>query len=125
MSETKHTPGPWKIGRGRQDANDPVFWHVDVLNKGGTIRVARVAGVGQDTAEANARLVASSPKLLNACKEALKNLSFIDTIGGTQNNGRKLAAISKLSMAINEAEDLVNWDDLIPKNSQGEEPCQG
>jgi hypothetical protein len=63
---TKHTPGPWKIGRGRQDAKDPVFWHVDVLNTGGTIRVARVAGVGRDAAEANARLISSAPELLDA-----------------------------------------------------------
>ena len=69
MEKTKHTPAPWKIGRGGPNPKDPVFWRTDVLNSSSTIRIARVSGVGEETSKANARLIAAAPDLLEACRE--------------------------------------------------------
>ena len=63
-----HTPGPWQIGASRQDAKDAFFWHVDILNRTRSTRIARVAGVGKDSAEANACLIAAAPDMLSALK---------------------------------------------------------
>jgi len=74
MEKTKHTPGPWTLGTraAYQNRDDPVFWHRDVVNGSKTIRVAKVSGVGEDRAEANACLIAAAPDLLEACEVLLK-----------------------------------------------------
>ena len=73
-----HTPGPWNEGRGRINEKDPAFYRVDVLNSSKTIRVAIASGVGQDVAEANARLIAAAPELLEAAKELVDHLSKME-----------------------------------------------
>lgn len=68
---SKHTPGPWWLGR------DPC--HYDSLtsisggsdSNGGIRSVAEVGGHDVDEAEANARLIAAAPDLLAACEAAL------------------------------------------------------
>lgn len=76
-----HTPGPWKVGiRGPlADERDRLFSHADVI-KGG-IRIARVAGIGDEECAANAALIAAAPEtkaqrdeLLEACKGLVKAL---------------------------------------------------
>lgn len=104
--------GPWKIGRESQDTKDPVFWNVDILNGSGTIHIARVYGVGQGRTRDNARLVATSPKLLDACKNAFKNLEGMNQPKGSQDRGRRLAALSTLAFAINQAEDGWPEDEI-------------
>ena len=76
MEKTKHTPGPWTLGTraAYQNRDDPVFWHRDVVNGSKTIRVAKVSGVGEDRAEANACLIAAAPDLLEAAKVLISSL---------------------------------------------------
>lgn len=77
MSETKHTPGPWKAynainGRtlkhwrikGDCVRNDPPF---AVIDSGGKLLPEYEAG--------NARLIAAAPDLLEACKQLVWKLS--------------------------------------------------
>jgi len=73
MEKTKHTPGPWTLSARPtyQSENDKAFWFRDVVNEPRTVRIARVSGVGEDRAMANARLIAAAPDLLEACKWAL------------------------------------------------------
>lgn len=67
MSEIEHTPGPW-------EAKGVVVWAAPVqLIGGGTyhrpISDCRVEGMvkGHENNEANARLIAAAPDLLEAC----------------------------------------------------------
>lgn len=59
----KHTPGPWST------ASDPCHFdsQTTVVAANGA-RVAEVTGSAFDEAEANARLIAAAPDLLEACK---------------------------------------------------------
>lgn len=55
MSETKHTPGPWRIEDG-------------MVFGGHSFRVADLCCDGQKYNAADARLIAAAPDLLEACK---------------------------------------------------------
>ena len=60
MNETKHTPGPWHIGK------DPAH-----IYAGYTKHVATVHGgdcLPPDVSDANARLIAAAPDLLQSAK---------------------------------------------------------
>jgi len=59
--ETKHTPGPWKIGLNP----GPMVYTPD-----GTSQIADARGVAvtKDESKANARLIAAAPELLEACR---------------------------------------------------------
>lgn len=60
MSETKHTPGPWKF--------DDMMYVFGPKNE----MVCQIRGYGAGLPqEANARLIVSAPELLEACKAAL------------------------------------------------------
>ena len=60
MTETpKRTPGPWEI------ADDPLEWKNHITSQNGTIAYV----VFQPEAEANARLIAAAPELLEALEE--------------------------------------------------------
>lgn len=64
MAKT-HTPGPWKIHR-----NEFCQW---IGNENGKAQLAKVfhpAGMSDETAEANAQLIASAPELLAALQSA-------------------------------------------------------
>ena len=64
----KHSPGPWTAKPAKLNTKDTLFYRADVVNRG--IRVAQVAGVGEESANANAQLIAAAPELLEACKKA-------------------------------------------------------
>lgn len=68
MSTTKHTPGPWEA-----EVRTPIG--ITYVWQGGTENaIAKVyAGVIED-AEANARLIAAAPELLDALKDAADQL---------------------------------------------------
>jgi hypothetical protein len=69
----KHTPGPWEYRKGYDN-----IANADIRGEGiaGTIRdtdtgwnIARIWETGKRT-EANAKLIAAAPELLEACREA-------------------------------------------------------
>src|SRR3990167_8026725 len=73
QTKQKHTAGPWEARPANLNIKDPLFYRADVI--GGGIRVAHVVGVGEDCANANARLIAAAPEMLEALKEAVKLIS--------------------------------------------------
>lgn len=58
----KHTPGPWIV---RHMENAVRKWPV-IINEARTIQIAEM--INAEYAEANARLIAAAPKLLEALK---------------------------------------------------------
>ncbi len=71
---SKHTPGPWAVFR-----RDGYSTYIHAINEGGEINTFQVASCHSATsrkyfptrgeAEANARLIAAAPDLLEALKE--------------------------------------------------------
>lgn len=77
---SKHTPGPWRVGH--HIADDEGYREITILAsvKGGTfcpatvvLQFPHVPGMQ----EANARLIAASPDLLDAAKDALCTLEIV------------------------------------------------
>lgn len=62
MSEAKHTPGPWRVGKGGPNMCPTVG-----TEKG--LMVAMVAYGDSHPTQANARLIAAAPDLLEALEE--------------------------------------------------------
>jgi hypothetical protein len=71
MSDTKHTPGPWRLEHGIVSAPHGLFITRDVQD--GERYVARMDGSTHAALEtkANARLIASAPELLDAAIKLL------------------------------------------------------
>jgi hypothetical protein len=64
MSEAKHTPGPWRVGKGGPNGCPTVG-----TEKG--LMVAMVSHGNSHPTQANARLIAAAPDLLEALEWAL------------------------------------------------------
>jgi hypothetical protein len=90
----KHTPGPWEVSRNNAGAIPLHFQPPEVFGRGGNCCVASNLGNGPES-EANARLIAAAPELLEALQECLtddgaacyrsreyaeKRIRYIDTI---------------------------------------------
>jgi len=84
----KHTPGPWKQGK-----SGGISWY-NIYANNETVRVARVfdpspapnhKAEGFEIEEANARLIAAAPELLEALEE------IATQAGGTFHNNPELA----------------------------------
>lgn len=79
---TKHTPGPWRYEAGR-DGRPP---YVIRRTEGGFV----VVGMTADRQEADARLIAAAPELLEALQKLLdlqvakKELEYLDKGIGTK-----------------------------------------
>lgn len=76
MSESRSpfTPGPW-IYREAKDAKTPIS--ADVQGPHGSF----IADCGShETADANARLIAAAPELLDAAKEVLRQLDSPESV---------------------------------------------
>lgn len=86
MSNTKHTPGPWMVGHFN-----------DVRTRDGYRSLANVSSYFELPAEANARLIAAAPELL----EALEAFKAIDAFDGWHPKYRD--AIAKAEAAIAKA----------------------
>jgi hypothetical protein len=71
MTEAKHTPGPWKFTGFSKPSN--FADHVAVVQGDGTVLARIKGGVTEDkaTAEANARLIAAAPELLDLVQRVL------------------------------------------------------
>lgn len=82
MSENKHTPGPWywKDGAIRAANRDFVLWPQNVM---GALELNWADCLGacgkhsEDNAEANARLIAAAPELLEALQRMLLEFDFL------------------------------------------------
>lgn len=67
--KTQHTPGPWKHYPGRDTI---LSEHPDYLHS----VIAKIAtGENREEENANAKLIAAAPELLEACKAALADES--------------------------------------------------
>ena len=80
----KHTPGPWEIRRNK--AGYPYSIHAPNGDSGpgGIQDITRWASIGfpsSSEGEANARLIAAAPMLLEALEEAVDDLKTIAEIG--------------------------------------------
>jgi hypothetical protein len=106
MSDAKHTPGPWQLF---EDYDAIGGFRQRVYSVHGDIRpghqfrgIARVpASEGDEMLEANARLIAAAPDLLEALKELRLICSDIPAI---ERNPRFAEASRKALAAISRAE---------------------
>lgn len=86
---SKHTPGPWEKSKKRDGTRV-------VLSSGRVIRAKvhgplTVGSPGYDEAEANARLIAAAPDLLEAAKAALRGLEHAAHFANTwQDDGHPI-----------------------------------
>lgn len=68
MSDTKHTPGPWKFYFDSVSPKGTTVWSEAELNAKNISHIATVDCTDSAAREANARLIAASPDLLNALR---------------------------------------------------------
>ena len=73
-----HTPGPWRTA-GLPVTPDSAHWPVGAYHDGQPVMVATVDPIHDDgqpggACEANARLIAAAPRLLDACEAAIHEL---------------------------------------------------
>lgn len=98
MSDTKHTPGPWKV--------DATRTLEGVRDDGKVQLIAAIFGVvehgdmrDKTRAEANARLIAAAPELLESCRQLSNMLRAAYMELGIQASGNRWnaaqAAIAK------------------------------
>lgn len=93
MSNTKHTPGPW-INTKEQGK---LFGSFNAVNdEANKVTIAIVYGSNIEEAEANAKLIAASPDLL----EALDELLNCDYTSGTHLYTAQLKAKAAIKKAI-------------------------
>ena len=97
MSETKHTPGPWRVAP-RSDYPEHADINVDAGTRG---YVALCGKAGDEEAEANARLIAAAPELLEALREVVA--CYVVRINGKV-DVRRAAALDRARAAIAMAE---------------------
>lgn len=89
----KHTPGPWRIG----DAQNTVFGPPN-----GNPSPQTIAHLGVIDHEANGRLIAAAPELLEACKLAYESLRT--KLGNVKKDFSAHVAFAALGSAIHKAE---------------------
>ena len=68
MSESKHTPGPWRVGV-TSDAGE-----VDVIAEGGWFVAVACDSAGDGDTEANANLIAAAPDMLEALEKLVSRI---------------------------------------------------
>ena len=91
----EHTPGPWTYREPPESLDRPIAYWVDGPGAGGAMPIADiVTNIAQ--AEANARLIASSPNLLAVAKLAQSLLS--------EEYGDSYEVLKQLDAAIAKAE---------------------
>ncbi len=71
---TKHTPGPWKI----DENNELPLAVIQDHEEGQGICELETVSFDTDETQANARLIAAAPELLEACKNLV---AFLEQIG--------------------------------------------
>ena len=66
---SKHTPGPWTASQWHDSATDQGGWTISA--NGHLLPMSDMDSGDGDNPEANARLIAAAPELLEACVELL------------------------------------------------------
>ncbi len=101
-----HTPGPWKA----ELSQDGIYWEIQGRPESGlNVAIIPMAVVGETDVEreANARLIAAAPDLLEACKQLLTFCDDLDDAGprgeGWQSD-KLLKALANANAAISQAE---------------------
>ena len=94
----KHTPGPWKVEI-VESGKDEVYARIKGIAFTDGIKVGVYKKKLPEEAKANARLIATAPELLGACKEALIDLEFLKDYIPRDSN-----SIKRLKQAIAKAE---------------------
>jgi hypothetical protein len=97
MTGGKHTPGPWRIGQFglTNDGESPILSdHADVLICAVTCQTPFKRGKGWrtecETREANARLIAAAPEMLEALESAESCIvTFVAVNGWPEPNGSR------------------------------------
>lgn len=78
MSHTQHTPGPWFYDWSSKINDHIIGWHVGrqvaPMDEMGCIEHMITVPNDHDGAEANARLIAAAPELLEALKDILAEI---------------------------------------------------
>ena len=99
MSETKHTPGPWCLSD-----ESPMIIEDECKVIVGSASTYPNSGYfpGQKEAEANARLIAAAPELLEALEKALDDSACDGDQCGTEWHELARAAIAKAKGESNE-----------------------
>jgi hypothetical protein len=92
---TKHTPGPWKVNATPHSSNQD--WVV--LDSGTNGRNKRVCAVYSDNDEADARLIAAAPELLEALIGLLDEVNDMSGRCGWMGNGFRAKAHAALAKA--------------------------
>lgn len=90
----KHTPGPWI----RKTSSTGVSVHVGPDGKPFIAKMDNIHTYGRDVIEANARLIAAAPDMLEALQEAVR----WDTVSGLDNEWPLI--IDQIKSAIAKAE---------------------
>ena len=75
---SKHTPGPWRY----QEGSDP-YTHIVRAGETGLGRFVVQCGQSRNgSEEANARLIAAAPEMLEALRPLANYLAILETMGG-------------------------------------------
>ena len=77
MKEMKHTPGPWVC---QTQANGSSIRHPVILSDDGAVATAQWCDNTQKT-NANARLIAAAPELLEALNAVLRDYKAVHCVG--------------------------------------------
>jgi hypothetical protein len=109
MSEAKHTPGPWKIHRGKH--NSCYLAVIDSIpDQDGKVVANCICHVAMtnDDRTANANAIAALPDLLAACEAciAADELTSSDGMGGDDMLAAYDAAIAAAKAAVAKAKEL-------------------
>ena len=91
----KHTPGPWFLSPDEHE--DEPFngaWNITVPNR--TIASVAPYDFADDTNEANARLIAAAPEMLEALKDAL---AYFSDREDADHNGRTFVGNEEMRLA--------------------------
>jgi hypothetical protein len=101
MTTAKHTPGPWSASEGFPSD----MWHVDMPNRAFVINVSRAdadPSMVVEEVQANARLIAAAPDLLEALRDTLRDLV---TVAGLPDKGKGRTAAQQA--ALDKARDAI------------------
>ena len=116
--QAKHTKGPWKAGKAFVGSSGQTRYNITGEDNGYSRRVIAdtpfFEGTGEDVHAANARLIASAPDLLEACKEGIDLIELVLELddlelddSGKDQEGNDYRAWFILRDAINKAEGAI------------------